>query len=59
MFKRSHMYEDIPEDSFHRNPVNAFAHAWALIEESDETAEIDETKETGKSKETGKTKDTK
>ena len=56
MFKRSHMYEDIPEEVFHRNPVNAFAHAWTLIEETDETEEDGETEEVDKIKETGETK---
>ena len=62
MFNRSHMYEDIPEEVFHRNPVNAFAHAWVLIEETDkaeadgETGEVNRIKET---EETGETKETK
>ena len=39
MFKRSHMFEDIPEEYFHRNPVNVFEHAWALIEKTDKNEE--------------------
>jgi len=34
-FERSHMYEDIPEKFFHRNPVDAFDHAWSLIRVTD------------------------
>ncbi|MDH4021426.1 MAG: SulP family inorganic anion transporter, partial [Xanthomonadales bacterium] len=45
MFERSHMYEDIPEGCFHRNPVNVFTHAWALIQEADEKEEVAETDE--------------
>ena len=59
MFKRSHMYEDIPEVCFHRNPVNAFAHAWALIEETDEAEEDGETEEVDNIRETGETKEIK
>ena len=43
MFKRSHMHEDIGEEFFHRNPVDAFTHAWAYIVE-DEKAEALEAK---------------
>ena len=31
MFARSHMHDDVGEEYFHRNPVNAFKHAWNLI----------------------------
>ena len=48
MFKRSHMHEDIGLEFFHRNPVNAFEHAWAMImedEKSEETEEVVEAEE--------------
>jgi len=38
MFERSHMHEDVGKEFFHRNPVDVFEHAWALIEEN-ETSE--------------------
>jgi SulP family sulfate permease len=42
MFKRSHMHEDIGLKFFHRNPVNAFEHAWAMIMEDEKSAETEE-----------------
>jgi len=38
IFKRSHLFEDVPKKYFHHNPVNAFKHAWDLIN-TDETAQ--------------------
>jgi len=38
VFKRSHMYDDIPRENFHRNPKDAFEHAWKfIIEDSKES----------------------
>lgn len=31
MFERSHMYDDIGREYFHRNPADVFKHAWDLI----------------------------
>ena len=45
MFKRSHMHEDIGEECFHRNPVNAFKHAWAMILEDEEAEDVEATEE--------------
>ena len=46
MFKRSHMHEDIGLEFFHRNPVNAFKHAWAMILEDDKEEEVEDVSET-------------
>jgi MFS superfamily sulfate permease-like transporter len=39
IFKRTHLFGDIDKNYFHRNPVNAFAHAWELILADDEKKE--------------------
>lgn len=31
LFERSHMYEDVGREFFHRNPANVYEHAWALV----------------------------
>ena len=31
VFKRSHMYDDVAREFFHRNPKDAFEHAWNLV----------------------------
>ena len=31
MFERSHMYEDVGREFFHRNPADVYRHAWELI----------------------------
>ena len=45
MFERSHMHDEVGLDFFHRNPVDAFAHAWTLIREIEETETIEEKNE--------------
>jgi len=37
VFARSHLFEDVPKKYFHRNPVNAFKHAWDLIDTDEAT----------------------
>ncbi len=32
MFERSHMYDDVGRDFFHRNPANVYKHAWDLLD---------------------------
>jgi MFS superfamily sulfate permease-like transporter len=32
IFKRTHLFGDIDKEWFHRNPADAFAHAWQIIE---------------------------
>jgi SulP family sulfate permease len=41
MFERSHMYDDVGREYFHRNPTNVFKHAWELIA-ADSTEEQEE-----------------
>lgn len=43
MFERSHMHVDVGKEYFHRNPVNAFKHAWDLIVAHDSAEQNDET----------------
>jgi MFS superfamily sulfate permease-like transporter len=31
MFERSHMYEDVGRDVFHRNPIDVYQHAWDIL----------------------------
>jgi MFS superfamily sulfate permease-like transporter len=31
MFERSHMYDDVGREFFHRNPANVYQHAWDLV----------------------------
>lgn len=31
VFKRSHMFDDIGKENFHRNPPDVFRHAWQLV----------------------------
>ncbi len=42
MFQRSHMHEDVGLEFFHRNPVDVFAHAWAMIKEIEENEKAEE-----------------
>jgi predicted ribosome quality control (RQC) complex YloA/Tae2 family protein len=35
MFERSHMYEDVGRDVFHRNPIDVYQHAWDILVASD------------------------
>ncbi len=38
IFKRSHMYDDVPRGNFHRNPKDTFEHAWRIVvTDSEET----------------------
>ena len=38
VFKRSHMFDDIDANNFHRKPVDVFRHAWELL--SDDREEV-------------------
>jgi anti-anti-sigma regulatory factor len=31
VFRRSHMFDDVSKEYFHRDPTKAFEHAWDLI----------------------------
>ena len=42
MFERSHMHDDVGKEYFHRNPVDAFKHAWDLIVAHDEAEQKEE-----------------
>jgi len=46
VFERSHTFDDIPREFFHRNPGNAFKHAWDMIKADDD--EDDEEQENKK-----------
>ena len=37
IFARAHLHDDISKEYFHRNPIDAFKHAWDLINADDET----------------------
>ena len=37
LFGRSHLFDDVGKEYFHRNPSNAFKHAWDLINTDNET----------------------
>ena len=38
IFKRSHMWDEVGKENFHRNPPDVFRHAWDLVV-ADEVAE--------------------
>ena len=39
IFERSHMYDDVGREFFHRNPANVYKHAWELIAAANTPAE--------------------
>ena len=44
IFKRSHMWDEVGKENFHRNPPDVFRHAWDLVvadEVAEQEAEID------------------
>ncbi|MEE4216820.1 MAG: SulP family inorganic anion transporter [Xanthomonadales bacterium] len=46
VFKRSHMFDDIGMENFHRKPPDVFRHAWELVNAERNPQAEDETEET-------------
>jgi MFS superfamily sulfate permease-like transporter len=46
IFKRSHMWDEVGKENFHRNPPDVFRHAWNLVA-ADESAEQEGEIDTG------------
>jgi len=41
MFKRTHLFDDVGKENFHRNPPDVFRYAWELVAAEDEAEKID------------------